>query len=68
MARDMDRDDDAPRPGSPLEVLVKEKLDDYSVYELEARVQTLQAEISRAEQAIVKKKASQSAADSVFKK
>ncbi|MBN8815528.1 MAG: DUF1192 domain-containing protein [Sphingomonas sp.] len=43
----MDSDENLPRPGDPLALLVKQDLDPLSVAELEARVATLEGEIAR---------------------
>ncbi|MFN3230611.1 MAG: DUF1192 domain-containing protein [Alphaproteobacteria bacterium] len=60
--------DDLPRkqPGA-AEALARESLDDLSVYELKERIELLEAEIARTQQAIGRKEAGQSAADKLFK-
>ena len=57
-----------PRPGrgATLTALAREDLDLYSVGELNARIEALQAEIDRATTAIDRKQAKKSAADALF--
>jgi uncharacterized small protein (DUF1192 family) len=43
----MDSDENLPRPGEPLTLLVKQDLDPLSVAELDARIATLEGEIER---------------------
>ena len=50
-----------------LAKLIKEDLSDLSVDDLEARIETLRAEISRCEDAKCARSASKEAADSLFK-
>jgi len=61
----MDRDDD--RPPKRPEVPIGDDLALLSVEELEWRIGVLRQEITRLEAAIMAKRASRSAADSVFK-
>jgi uncharacterized small protein (DUF1192 family) len=61
----MDRDDD--RPAKKPEIPIGGDLALLSVEELEWRIGILRQEITRLEAAIVAKRASRSAADSVFK-
>jgi len=65
----MDSDDISPnRPGDPLTLLLKQDLDPLSVAELEARIVTLETEISRVRkkiEAVVNHRAS---ADAIFKR
>ena len=61
----MDRDDD--RPAKKPEVPIEDDLALLSVEELEWRIGVLRQEIMRLEAAITAKRASRSAADSVFK-
>ncbi|HEX2430402.1 MAG TPA: DUF1192 domain-containing protein [Aestuariivirgaceae bacterium] len=61
----MDRDDD--RPAKKPEVPIGDDLALLSVEELEWRIGVLRQEIMRLEAAITAKRASRSAADSVFK-
>ena len=43
----MESEENSPRPGDPLAILVKQDLDPLSVAELEARIATLEGEIER---------------------
>ena len=61
----MDRDED--RPAKKPEVPIGDDLALLSVEELEWRIGVLRQEIARLEAAITAKRASRSAADSVFK-
>jgi uncharacterized small protein (DUF1192 family) len=61
----MDRDDD--RPAKKPEIPIGDDLALLSVEELEWRIGVLRQEIMRLEAAITAKRASRSAADSVFK-
>jgi uncharacterized small protein (DUF1192 family) len=61
----MDRDDE--RPAKKPEVPIGDDLALLSVEELEWRIHVLRQEITRLEAAISAKRASRSAADSVFK-
>jgi uncharacterized small protein (DUF1192 family) len=63
------QDDNEPlarQNAGPLHGLVREDLDPYSVEDLEARIETLQGEISRATTALERKKNRRSAADALF--
>ncbi len=60
----MDTDEIAPPPKTAKPVI----LDTMSIFELEARIQELEAEIVRTRTAITKKQGAQTAADSFFKK
>lgn len=55
-----------PRQGAALADLTREDLDPYSVGDLKARIETLEAEIERSRQAITRKDAKKSAADALF--
>lgn len=55
------------RPKSKPTICVGDDLDDLSVSELTERVSLLAGEIERIEAEVLRKKSSQSAADSVFK-
>jgi uncharacterized small protein (DUF1192 family) len=57
-----------PRParGAPLIALTREDLDGYSVEDLKARIETLQAEIARSQAAIDGKSSQRNAADALF--
>lgn len=61
-------DDLDPRPqrGAALKALGREDLDLYAVDELNERIETLEAEIARARQAIEAKQFKKSAADALF--
>ena len=58
---------DEPRKRKP-EIVPGEDLSTLSVYELEARIATLESEIARAHDAIRAARASKSAADAFFKR
>lgn len=63
------QDDNEPlarQTAGPLHGLVREDLDPYSVEDLEARIETLQSEIHRANVALERKKKRRSAADALF--
>jgi uncharacterized small protein (DUF1192 family) len=64
----MDIEDLAPRPDKPLKALAKEDLGTLSIDELGDRIEALKAEIARVEQALIHKKSSLTAADSLFRK
>lgn len=49
-----------------LKALVREDLDGYAVVDLQERIATLEAEISRSRQAIESKSSQRSAADALF--
>lgn len=66
MAIQDDNDPLARQNAGPLHGLVREDLDPYSVEDLEARIETLQGEISRATTALERKKNRRSAADALF--
>ena len=57
-----------PRParGAPLIALTREDLDGYSVEDLKARIETLQAEVARSQAAIDGKSSQRNAADALF--
>jgi len=55
-----------PRSAGPLHGLVREDLDPYSVEDLEARIEALQAEIVRSRDIMERKKNRRSAADALF--
>ncbi|WP_420479343.1 DUF1192 domain-containing protein [Brevundimonas sp. FT23028] len=52
--------------GGPLKALTREDLDGYSVEDLKARIETLEAEIVRARTAIDGKSSQRNAADALF--
>ena len=62
----MDWDDAKPRPVRVA--VVGEKLDEFSVLDLEQRVRDLEAEISRVKAALSGRKSHTAAADALFKK
>lgn len=65
----MDADDNLPlRRDDPLANLVRQDLDPLSVNELQDRIETLKAEISRCEGKIAFATTHRSAADALFKK
>ena len=66
MAMQDDNEPLARQNAGPLHGLVREDLDPYSVEDLEARMETLQAEISRTNDALERKKNRRSAADALF--
>lgn len=66
MAMQDDNEPLARQNAGPLHGLVREDLDPYSVEDLEARIETLQAEISRTNDALERKKNRRSAADALF--
>ncbi|RZJ31979.1 MAG: DUF1192 domain-containing protein [Brevundimonas sp.] len=57
-----------PRParGAPLTALTREDLDGYSVEDLKARIETLEAEVARSQAAIDGKSSQRNAADALF--
>lgn len=59
-------DDDPFAPPAKKSVPLEQQLEVASIDELEARILKLKAEITRCEEAIVKKRAQRAAADSVF--
>jgi uncharacterized small protein (DUF1192 family) len=66
MAMQDDNEPLARQNAGPLHGLVREDLDPYSVEDLEARIEALQGEISRATDALERKKNRRSAADALF--
>jgi uncharacterized small protein (DUF1192 family) len=54
-------------PKKKPDIVIGEPLDAVSIAELEARIETLQAEIARIGTAIAAKRASKSAADAFFR-
>ena len=61
----MDLDDFRPRPKP--QIVVGEKLDEYSVADLDARIAALTQEIERTKAELVSKKARVAAAEALFK-
>ena len=66
MAMQDDNEPLARQNAGPLHGLVREDLDPYSVEDLEARIEALQAEITRTGDALERKKNRRSAADALF--
>ena len=66
MAMQDDNEPLARQNAGPLHGLVREDLDPYSVEDLEARIEALEAEISRTNDALERKKNRRSAADALF--
>jgi len=62
----MTNDDESPRPAAHFEI--GQPLDLLSVAELEARIEALQQEIARLEEAIKSKRAAGAAAEAFFRK
>jgi uncharacterized small protein (DUF1192 family) len=61
-------EDDLPRPrGDAASQLAKESLDTYSQYELDARIDQLEAEIARVKAHAGRAAADRAAADALFK-
>jgi uncharacterized small protein (DUF1192 family) len=63
----MDSDENLPRPGDPLAILVKQDLDPLSVAELEARIATLEGEIARVRNHMQRAVNHRASADALFK-
>ena len=63
----MTDDEEGPKPGSPLDQLIKEDLDPLSGFELEARIESLRQEIRRCQAKIEAKGADRAAAEALFK-
>ena len=63
----MDLDEPLRQPLSGAASLAKEDLADFSVSELEERIEILKTEITRTERLIASKQTSQSAAEDVFR-
>ncbi len=66
MAMQDDNEALARQNAGPLHGLVREDLDPYSVEDLEARIEALQTEITRTNDALERKKNRRSAADALF--
>ncbi|EMD83625.1 DUF1192 domain-containing protein [Pacificimonas flava] len=60
-------EDDLPRPGDPLDTLMKSDLDRLSVHELEARIRMLEAETERTRAKLAGAKDFRAGADALFK-
>jgi uncharacterized small protein (DUF1192 family) len=64
----MDLDDALPRPGDPLNALVRQDLDPFSVAELEGRIAALEGEIARCRQKIERAVNHKASADALFRR
>ncbi|MBN8808731.1 MAG: DUF1192 domain-containing protein [Sphingomonas sp.] len=64
----MDSEENLPRPGDPLALLVKQDLDPLSVAELEARIATLEGEVQRIKNHIQRAVNHRASADALFKR
>ena len=60
-------DDDLDKPKKSSQMIIGQSLESFSVHELETYIQALHNEIRRVQNDIKKKKASQDAANSIFK-
>lgn len=64
----MDSEENLPRPGDPIAILVKQDLDPLSVAELEARIAALEGEIERVRQHMQRAVNHRAIADELFKR
>ncbi len=64
----MDSEENLPRPGDPIAILVKQDLDPLSVAELEARIAALEGEIDRVKQHMQRAVNHRAIADELFKR
>jgi len=64
----MDSDENLPRPGEPIALLVKQDLDPLSVAELEARIAALEGEIARVRHHMQRAVNHRASADALFKR
>jgi uncharacterized small protein (DUF1192 family) len=64
----MDSEENLPRPGDPIAILVKQDLDPLSVAELEARIAALEGEIARVKQHMQRAVNHRAIADELFKR
>lgn len=64
----MDSEENLPRPGDAIALLVKQDLDPLSVAELEARIAVLESEIARMRQHIQRAVNHRASADALFKR
>ena len=64
----MDSEENLPRPGDPIALLVKQDLDPLSVGELEGRIATLEGEIARVKQHMQRAVNHRAIADELFKR
>jgi uncharacterized small protein (DUF1192 family) len=63
----MDSEENLPRPGDPIAILVKQDLDPLSLAELEARITALEGEVARVKQHIQRAVNHRASADALFK-
>ena len=64
----MDSEENLPRPGDPIALLVKQDLDPLSVAELERRIAALEGEISRVRNHIERAVNHRASADALFRR
>lgn len=64
----MDSEENLPRPGDPIAVLVKQDLDPLSVTELQERVAILEGEIARVRTHMQRAVNHRASADALFKR
>ncbi len=64
----MDSEENLPRPGDPIAILVKQDLDPLSVAELEARIAALEGEIARVKHHMQRAVNHRAIADELFKR
>ena len=64
----MDSEENLPRPGDPIALLVKQDLDPLSVGELEGRIATLEGEIARVKQHMQRAVNHRASDDALFKR
>jgi uncharacterized small protein (DUF1192 family) len=64
----MDSEENLPRPGDPIAILVKQDLNPLSVAELEARIAALEGEIARVKQHMQRAVNHRAIADELFKR
>jgi uncharacterized small protein (DUF1192 family) len=63
----MDLDENAPRPGDPLTLVIRQDLDPLSVADCDARIALLEAEIGRTQARRDKAVNHRASAESIFK-
>ncbi|WP_296611427.1 DUF1192 domain-containing protein [Sphingomonas sp.] len=64
----MDSEENLPRPGDPIALLIKQDLDPLSVSELEERIALLEGEILRVKNHMQRAVNHRASADSLFKR
>ncbi len=64
----MDSEENLPRPGDPIALLVKQDLDPLSVGELEGRIAILEGEIARVKHHMQRAVNHRASADALFKR